>query len=155
MRESAPADRPRCAADRHASQAHRKLNCHASDETGYTSAMQWRSWRFVAVLCLGVTLILGTSISLVQAGNMAAKMSNTSTTLDSGPNDCGGCESDGGKMNAGACMAACSIMPIALSSPAAVAVTAAISNQFAWPSRLSYGRSPVPDPYPPRPFDLG
>lgn len=133
---------------------HKKLNCHASDEPGYTRAMQCRSWRFLVVLCLGITLILGASISLAHAGNMAAKMSSAAASLDSEPNDCGGCGDDGGKMKAGACMAVCSVMPVSLASPVTVAVTFVAMNQDVPPNRPFHGRSLVPDPYPPRPFDL-
>jgi hypothetical protein len=105
-------------------------------------------------LLLGIFVVLGMSPSAVQAGGMVAKMTVMSGM--GGHGDCGGCE-DGNSGSAqtmacgSICMASVLAVPPQPFSMWVVAARAMSLGQYPHP----HDRAPQPDPYPPRPGDLG
>jgi hypothetical protein len=117
---------------------------------------RWSARQLVA-LFLTVFVTVGMSLSVVQASDMALKMSVGSGTAVGGHNSCHGCppgSSDNG-MKAMGCAAIC-VSPI---------VANVDQSSFAVPMRKPApvltvrhaaldGRPSAPDPYPPRPTNI-
>jgi hypothetical protein len=128
---------------------------------GFLAILSTAMMRFPArqafALFLGVLVTLGMSMSAVQAGNMAAKMAMASDMGASGHDDCGACDGkgDAGGAKAMACMSLC-VAPVLAALPQASPVTFDQPRGFSLRlyARL-LGHVSTPDPYPPRPNDLG
>ena len=115
--------------------------------------------RQIFSLLLGFFVALGMSPSAVQAGGMAgklAKMIVTSGMDASGYGDCGGCAGgDGGGAKAMACGSIC-IGPVFAVPPLAFSVSVIPARVMSWREYPHpHDRASPPDPYPPRPSDLG
>jgi hypothetical protein len=109
-------------------------------------------------LFLGVFLALGMSLAAVQASDMVVKMVSSASDIGAtgqsdGCNGCGG--SDDGKVNIGACLAVCMTSAFAV-LPSAFPVKMVQAPDLPLQRHsVSWGRSAPPDPYPPRPSNLG
>lgn len=129
--------------------------------TGFLAILSIAMTRFPArqafALFLGVLVALGMSLSAVQAGNMAAKMAVASDMGASGHNGCGGCggSGDAGGAKAMVCAPAC-VAPVLAVLPQASPMTFDQPRGFSLrPYARLLGHISTPDPYPPRPNDLG
>jgi len=112
--------------------------------------------RQIFALLLGVFVALGMNLSAVRASGMAAKMIVTPGMGTSGHGDCRGCEGgDSGGAKAMACGSIC-IAPVIALPPQTFSMSvfparAMSLRQYPHP----HDRASPPDPYPPRPGDLG
>jgi hypothetical protein len=112
--------------------------------------MKHRMTRNLLVLLLGVFLALGLSLSTVQAGEMAVKMTLASDMGSPGSGGCSGCGGDDGNAQAGACHPICTVAAAAV-LPLGPIVAIATSDPPVPPfGPVTPGRSSAPDPSPPR-----
>ena len=116
--------------------------------------MKWWSLRPVFCLMIGVFLALGLSLSAAQAADMAVKMATAAHM--GAPGGCDGCDGgDEGAAMTGPCLPMCTGTGLAV-LPAGLTVNSMGVSQALIPgSRVLHERAPSPDPYPPRPIDLG
>lgn len=116
----------------------------------------WPSRRILA-LVLGVFLALGMNLSAVQASEMAVQMAMTSDDGSSGQGECDGCGGSGDdSADAVSCapMLNCSGMAAVL--PMERGLMAPQSTEaFSPVASVAHSLIAPPDPYPPRPPDLG
>jgi len=116
---------------------------------------RWSSRRLSALL-LAVFLALGMTLSAVQASDMAAKMamaSNMGATGQGGCDACGG--GDDGNTKADTCIPMCTASVPALLPSGFVATAPDVADPHVPGYRFVRGRTPSPDPYPPRFTDFG
>lgn len=108
------------------------------------------------VVLLGVFLALGMSLSVVQAGGMAAKMALAAGMADSGTGTCSTCGGGGDDTGSVACTATCTAGhgPAVVSSGSLPVGHDASAAPFPQERSLR-GRCSSPEPYPPRSFVLG
>lgn len=99
----------------------------------------------------------GMGVSAVQATEMAVKMTMTSDMGASGHGDCASCSgSKGADGKAMVCPPACVVAVIAVLPPAGPVIIMPIVTAPPLPrDALLSGNASAPDPYPPRPNDLG
>lgn len=121
--------------------------------------MKRRLARQFLALLFGIVVILGTSLSAVQAGDMAVKMATASGMDASGHGDCNGCNGS----SAGDDGAKAMVCPPVCVAPGAgilpqigpeMIVPISVTHSLPREARL-VGSASAPDPYPPRPSDLG
>jgi hypothetical protein len=112
--------------------------------------------QFLAVL-LAVLVIVGLSLSVVLAGDMAMKMSVGAGIADSGHGDCcDGGGGDAGKIKTMTCAPICAPPVAAMSSEVAPLVVVETGAALVLPEdEFRNGALPPPDPYPPRSADIG
>lgn len=110
--------------------------------------------RNLIVLFLALTLVIAGAVQVVQASDMAVKMSAATSTSDMPmTGGCSGCSDDGGTPMA--CFAICgSTMAAILPSAPFVASVALVSPTAPFVTTVVDHRGP-PDPSPPRPTSLG
>ncbi len=116
---------------------------------------QW-SLRQVLALFLAVFVTVGMGLSAVQASDMTVKMTMASDMGASGGGDCQPCPAGGDDDGAmAACPSAC-VAPVFALLPQALTVLAvpALRLKPSGYPPLS-GEAAWPDPYPPRPSDIG
>ena len=121
-------------------------------------AMKSWSVRQIVALLLGVFVTLGMSLSAVEASDMTVKMTMTTEMGSAAHDDCKLCPGgDRATPKAAVCKIVCttpvfSMLPLQLASLAIAMVAADVSlpGHMALP-----GKTSAPDPYPPRPTDLG
>lgn len=111
--------------------------------------MGHRPSRKVFALFLGVFMALGMSLSAVQAGSMAVKMSLATDMGASEQSGCGGCSGDGGAQM-GTCHPVCTVAAVAVLPLGPVVATAQTSQLPPPPDLACSGRGSSPDPSPPR-----
>lgn len=115
------------------------------------------SARQIFISFLAVLVTAGMGLSAVQATDMAVKMAMTSDMGASGHGDCGSCgdnsDADGKAM---VCPPACVAPAIAVLPQASPVTIMPIVTALLLPrDALLSGSASAPDPYPPRPSDLG
>jgi|GEM_PF-801668 len=124
--------------------------------------MQRWSVRQLFGLMLAVFLAAGMSLSVAPAGGsrattaMAAMMSMSPEMGASSHGDCDGCPmkgDDGAK--AMVCGTMCASPIMAMAPPVAPLKLVEMRGSFAAPESRLCGRTSPPDPYPPRPSDIG
>lgn len=116
---------------------------------------RWTSRQLIA-LVLGVMFALGTTLSAVQATDMAVKMSAAvAMGAVAAPDGCGGgCGGDDDAAGAGSCVMVCpnSVQAVVPAAGAIVTIDAREPRPIG--EFASAGRSSHPDPYPPKPVIL-
>lgn len=118
--------------------------------------MTHRPVRQILALFLAVFVTVGMSLSAVQASDMAAKMTMSSDMSGSSDDGCQGCPAGGGDDGAMAsCPPNCMAPVLALlpHAPSVAGVFLSPLQPAAYP--VLSGRTAWPDPYPPKPSDLG
>ena len=116
----------------------------------------WSARQLVA-LFLAVFVTVGTSLSAAQASDMTVKMEMAFDMGGSGHDPCQGCPAGGGDdgMKAISCAAIC-VAPMLAVLPLAepvMLVHKTVSFMARYP--LLNGKASPPEPYPPRPIEIG
>ncbi|MFG1413560.1 hypothetical protein V5G24_20840 [Xanthobacter sp. VTT E-85241] len=116
----------------------------------------WSARKLVA-LFLAVFVTVGTSLSAVQVSDMTVKMAMASDMGGSGHDGCPGCPAGGGDdgMKAISCTAVCVIPVLAVLPHAEPVMLVHKTVSFITRYRLLHGKTSPPEPYPPRPVDIG
>jgi hypothetical protein len=106
---------------------------------------------------LAVLVTVGLSLSVVQAGDMAMKISVGATMADPGHGDCHDCNGgDAGKIKTMTCAPICAPPVAAMSSDVTPLVVGETRVALVLPvDEFRNGGLPPPDPYPPRSADIG
>lgn len=116
--------------------------------------MQETDRQLIAVF-LSLALMVGSGLQVVQASDMAAKMTTATATMDDMPmpGGCSGCSGDDQGMPM-ACFAVCGSTVVAI-LPSVPAIAAVVLVSPSTPPIASIaGHHGPPDPYPPRPTIL-
>lgn len=113
------------------------------------------SVRQMFAIVLAVFVTLGMSASVVQANNMALKMTTASEMAVAGHGNCHGCDGDANKTKAMVCTVAC-VTPVTTIPQIGRVVEIATPTKLGLPrTALLFGTTLPPDPYPPRSNDIG
>jgi hypothetical protein len=107
------------------------------------------------ILLLALALALGMTVSLVQAGLMAAEMVISAEAGGGGPSGCDGCGGDDGKMDAATCLSVCGSAAQGMPPGDPVTPPPASRASFQVVHLLLGGRSHSPDHGPPKILALG
>jgi hypothetical protein len=107
----------------------------------------------VRALLLALLLALGTSLSLVQGGLMAAEMAVSAEAAQPCPHGCDGCDET--DLDASTCLFACASAVQGLLPGESLALPPASRARFDVGYLVFGGRSHSPDPGPPKPIALG
>lgn len=123
---------------------------------------RWSSRQMIA-LFLGLFVGLSLSLSAVQASIMTAKMASSSDKMasvsemvSSGHGDCNGCGGDQSTTKAMPCASFCvpSVFAIGVPLTASMAAPMTVMARIMTADVFLAGKTPPPDPYPPRSIDL-
>lgn len=115
-----------------------------------------RHSRRVIALLVGVFLIFGGTLSVAQAGDMSTKMAMSAVMSDSGSGTCGDCGGTTGGKKSTHCIPMCAPVHGAAVLPIGSAIVAPKAIVSSLPEyEFGRGCSFSPDPYPPKPIDLG
>ncbi len=114
---------------------------------------RWSSHQALAIV-FGLLLAVGTSVSAVQASDMALDLATSGCTDAMGSSCCDDCGGDDRDSNAGACLSicmnnACGVIPTEAALKAADQSAPSIPNLPESPSVTS-----PPDPFPPKLTDI-
>ncbi|RUO99840.1 hypothetical protein [Hyphomicrobium sp.] len=116
---------------------------------------RWSAQKLVA-LCLAVFVTVGMGVSVIEASGMSAKMPMVAHMVMSGHDGCQGCLGSGDDgMKTMACRAVCATPVFAVLSESASVPTVQKPIFNAARDPLLRGRESPPDPYPPKPTDIG
>ena len=107
----------------------------------------------VRALLLALLLALGMSLSLVQAGLMAAEMAFAADAAQPCPHGCDGCDET--DVDAGVCLSVCGAAAHGLLPGEPVALPSGARASFQGGYLILGGRSHSPDPGPPKALILG
>jgi hypothetical protein len=116
--------------------------------------MKRSSLRKAIALFLGVFLVLGMTLSAVQAGEMAVQMVAMDSSDTMSPSGCNGC-GDGDADLAGTCLPMCMGASAALLPSDDIMMVLENSASLYPNSTISHERVFSPDPHPPKSNDLG
>jgi hypothetical protein len=122
--------------------------------TGFAAklvAMTMRTFRQICRLILGFLLALGMSLSVVQAGAMAAGMAMPAHQMvASGMHDCGACKSTPAGAKGMVCDAACAAGVIATVPELSMLMIRLTVDRPLFDSPMPSGWTALPNPHPPK-----
>ncbi|HEY3145067.1 MAG TPA: hypothetical protein VGJ75_01895 [Dongiaceae bacterium] len=114
-------------------------------------AMATWTFRRVYMLMLGLLLALGMSLSVVQAGAMAAGMAMSAQQMSAnGMGDCSSCKDSPGGAKSMVCDAACTAAVIATMPQLAVLMIRLPAEHPLFQSSMLSGWTASPNPHPPK-----
>lgn len=124
----------------------------------FDAVMKRWSIRQLVTLFLTVFVTVGMSLSVVQASNMTLKMAIASDMGAAGHSDCNGCPTgsgDAGQKGMG-CVAVCIAPVLAMLKQSGPAILDRKAAPLLMPRYAQLdGTTSAPEPYPPRPTNIG